>query len=462
MTDKAATSVRVFAPTGALGMGFLDDSLARAIEMKPDVIACDAGSTDSGPHYLGAAKPKMSEQAIRRDMGRLLQARDALKVPLIVGSCGTSGTDTGVNWMRDITLALAAEGNLSFKLGLAYCEQPSEDIAQWLRDGKIQALPGAPETSASDAASCTHVVAMMGAEAIQHLLEQDCDVILAGRTTDTALFAALPLMRGLPPGPVWHCAKTIECGAVCSTKMRADGLMADIDAQGFEVEPTALDAGCTPLGVASHTLYENADPIYITEPSGVLDTGGAQYEAINDRRTRVTGSAFEHKPYSIKLEGAAPLGYQTVAMGGIRDPYILRQLDAWTAEMMAAFKIRVAELTPYTLGDEVRIDISYYGRDAVMLSGETEADNNGHENGILIVVTAPEQETANTVARFVSHAASHWPIPEWKGFISGIAFPFSPPEIDRGMAYRFVLHHVVTGIEPLELFRFEVQDVNHG
>ncbi len=455
-------SIRVFATTGALGMGFLDDSLARAIEMKPDVIACDAGSTDSGPHYLGAAAPKMSEQAIRRDMGRLLQARDALGVPLIIGSCGTSGTDAGVNWMASITRALASEQGLSFKLGLAYCEQPSAKVAQWMDKGKVQALPGAPETSSADAAGCSHIVAMMGAEAMQHLLEQGCDVILAGRTTDTALFAALPLLRGLPPGPVWHCAKTIECGAVCSTKMRADGLMADIDAHGFEVEPTALDAGCTPLGVASHTLYENADPIYITEPSGVLDTGAAQYEALNDRRTRVTGSAFEHKPYSIKLEGAAPLGYQTVAIGGIRDPYILRQLDSWTDEMMAAFEKRVAELTPYTLGVEVRIDISYYGRDAVMLSGETQANDIGHENGILIVVTAPEQSTANTVARFVSHAASHWPIPEWKGFISGIAFPFSPPEIDRGMAYRFVLHHVVTDITPLELFRFQTEDIAHG
>lgn len=451
--------VRVLAATGALGMGFLDHSLARAVAMRPDVIACDAGSTDSGPHYLGAAAPKMSEQAIRRDLRRLLQARDKLNVPLIIGSCGTSGTDAGVDWMRDITLALAEELGLSFKLGLAYGEQAAAQVAEWMQAGRVSPLPGAPPTTPEDAASCSHVVAMMGAEAFVHLLEQDCQVILAGRATDTALFAALPLMRGLPPGPVWHCAKTIECGAVCSTKMRADGLIADIDAEGFEVEPTALDAACTPLGIASHTLYENADPIFITEPSGIIDTGGAEYRAVDARRTRVTGSLFAARPYSVKLEGAAPLGYQTVAIGGIRDPYILRQLEPWTAEMMTHFEARVAELTPYTLGDQVRIDISYYGRDAVMLSGETRAADNGHENGVLFVVTAPEQQTANTVARFVTHAASHWPIPEWQGFISGIAFPFSPPEIDRGLAYRFVLHHVVEDVDPLELFRFETLEV---
>ena len=43
-----ASSISLISPTGALGMGFLDQSLERGISLKPDVIACDAGSTDSG------------------------------------------------------------------------------------------------------------------------------------------------------------------------------------------------------------------------------------------------------------------------------------------------------------------------------------------------------------------------------------------------------------------------------
>ena len=96
-----------------------------------------------------------------------------------------------------------------------------------------------------------------------------------------------------------------------------------------------------------------------------------------------------------------------------------------------------------------------------MLSGETESNHTAHETGILFVVTAPEQETANTIARFVTHQASHWPIPEWDGFISGIAFPFSPPEIDRGLAYRFVLHHIIHTEDPLALFRFDIQKIRN-
>jgi len=307
--------MRLFSPTGALGFGFLDDSLKRAVAMSPDVIACDGGSTDSGPFYLGASKPKMSRAALNRDLRRLLRARDELGVPLIVGSCGTSGTDAGVDMMRDLTIEIAREEGLKFDLGLVYAEQDPDVIAQRWRDGGVAALPGAPDITDADIQACVHIVAMMGAEPLQHALAQGADVVLAGRASDTALFAAVPLSAGLPPGLIWHCAKTIECGAVCSTVPRGDGLVADIDANGFEVEPAALDAGCTPLGIASHTLYENADPILIREPAGTLDTSGARYTAVDDRRTRVEGSTFREEPYTVKLEGAAPVGYQTIAIG---------------------------------------------------------------------------------------------------------------------------------------------------
>ena len=62
-------------------------------------------------------------------------------------------------------------------------------------------------------------------------------------------------MHGFPEDPVWLCAKTIECGAICSTVTGADGVYAEIDVNSFTVEPLALDAACTPLSIASaHAL----------------------------------------------------------------------------------------------------------------------------------------------------------------------------------------------------------------
>lgn len=450
--------MRIYCPTGAFGLGYADSSLERAITMDPDIIASDGGSTDSGPFYLGAGQPKMSRQALDRDLRRLLKARDQLGVPLVIGSCGTSGIDSMVDMMADLTREIAASEGLELKLGLIYGEQAPESVGDWFDQGRLRPLPGAPKLDRDTIIDCRHIVAMMGAEPIQHALFQGADVVLAGRATDTALFAAKPLAAGLPPGLVWHCAKTIECGAICSTKPVGDGVVADIDHTGFEVEPLAMDAACTPLTIASHTLYENADPILIHEPSGTLDTGTANYSAVNDRRTRVEGSKFEHKPYTVKLEGAAFAGYQTIAIGGVRDPLILQQLPSWQAGMMAFFERRVTELTGLVLGREVQIEIAFYGRDAVMGATETKPIP-GHEVGMLFTVTAPTQELANTICRMVTHMASHWSIPEWDGFISGIAFPFSPPEIDRGAVYRFRLNHVVTDVEPLELFRFEFQEL---
>ena len=46
--------IRVLSPVGMLGYGFPTKSFQKGLEKKPHVIAADAGSTDAGPHKLGA------------------------------------------------------------------------------------------------------------------------------------------------------------------------------------------------------------------------------------------------------------------------------------------------------------------------------------------------------------------------------------------------------------------------
>jgi hypothetical protein len=55
--------------------------------------------------------------------------------------------------------------------------------------------------------------------------------------------------------------------------------------------------------------------------------------------------------------------------------------------------------------------------------------------------------------------AVHNPIPKWHGLISGVAFPYSPPEIDRGPVYEFHLNHVLVPDSPTALFRTEYEEV---
>jgi hypothetical protein len=453
--------IRVLAATGVLGAGFKVESLNRGIGLKPTFIACDAGSTDSGPAYLGSGKPKLSREACKRDLRLLLKARDTLKVPLIIGSCGTSGRDVGVEWMAQIARELASEEQLDFKTALIKSDQSKAYLKKRLAEHRIRPLFPAPPIS-EQVIESSHIVGMMGTEPIQAALAGGADVVLAGRASDSALYAAIPLTLGADPGLSWHAAKTLECGAACAVVPAADCMFASIRDDHFDIEPLDINARCTPQTIAAHTLYENANPFLLTEPSGVIDTEQAEYQALSERLVRVTGSRFRAATqYTVKLEGSQLVGYQTLVIGGIRDPYIIRALDTLLPKARAYFDARIADLFPgqLTAND---YDISYriYGRDGVM--GPLEPLRNstsGHEVGVLITITAPTQELANKIATFVSHVSAHLPVPEYHGIISSIAYPFSPPELPRGAVYRFSVNHVVAPDDPYEMFRTDFAEI---
>jgi hypothetical protein len=83
----------------------------------------------------------------------------------------------------------------------------------------------------------------------------------------------------------------------------------------------------------------------------------------------------------------------------------------------------------------------------------------GHEAFILWDVISESRELSRTIATSLSHLAVHNPIPKWHGLISGVAFPYSPPEIDRGPVYEFHLNHVLVPDSPTALFRTEYEEV---
>ncbi len=456
------TEIRVLAATGMLGSGFLESSFARGISLEPHVIACDAGSTDAGPAHLGGDIPYFDREVIKRDLRLMLLGRDQCNGRLIVGSCGMGGGDWAVDWMRDIALEIAREENLSFRLALIKSEQDKAYLKTRLGQGRI--LPLMPEIPISEEIIDTsaHIVGVMGSEPIAAAIETGAKVILAGRATDTSLYSTVPVMMGAGAGPAWHAAKTLECGTAATIqRKRPDCIFGWIRDDHFDIEPLGPESRCTPQSVAAHTLYENADPYLITEPDGVLDTREAQYTALSDRAVRVTGSQY-HKSdrYTVKLEGARLTGYQTAIIAGVRDPFILRQLDDWMDKMRAKFAERIKEMYDGKIGVEnYSISVRVYGRDGVMGKLEPRRDEIGHEVGLLFTVTADQETTSRAIAKSFAHFALHFPIPEWQGLISGLAFPFSPAELYKGPAFNFSLNHVVVPDNPLEMFRTEIREV---
>jgi Acyclic terpene utilisation family protein AtuA len=456
------TEVRVLSASGQIGSGFLESSFARGISLEPHAIACDGGSTDAGPAHLGSGEPHFSREGTKRDLRLMLRGRDKINVPLIVGSCGFGGGDAGVDWMRDIALEIAREEGLPFKLALVRSEQDKGYLKRRLREGRILPLNPAPPISEAVIDRSAHIVGMMGHEPIARAIEHGAQVVLAGRASDTSLFATVPLMRGVGAGPAWHAAKILECGTACVVqRKRPDSIMAWIREDHFDVEPMDMDVHCTPQSVASHTLYENADPFLITEPDGTIDSHGARYEALNDRAVRVHGSRFHHAERgTIKLEGAEFAGYQAIIIGGVREPFIIRQLDSWLEGMQGKFAARVQELFDGRLGpDDYDIHVRVYGRDGVMGKLEPLAHQVGHEVCLLFTITSAEESSTDAIAKTFAHFALHYPIPEWRGLISGIAFPMAPSHVNRGPVYRFNLNHVVVPDDPLEMFQTEFMEV---
>ena len=103
-------------------------------------------------------------------------------------------------------------------------------------------------------------------------------------------------------------------------------------------------------------LYENADPNTMREPTGTLDVTDAVYTQLDDRRVRVTGSRFRPEPRTMKLEGAGLVGYQSLAITGIREPEILAEIDLWAKGLREVVAAKASTLLG--LGDDdCRIEV---------------------------------------------------------------------------------------------------------
>lgn len=450
--------IKIVVPTGSLGAGALEDEVRYGIAQGAHAIATDAGSTDSGAAYLALGISKNNRGSVKRDLSILMKAGAEAGIPVIIGTCGQAGGDQNVDWTRDIAVEVARELGLSPRIALLYSEQSKSVLKAKNAEGRITPLPplGPLDDAAIDA--CDHIVAAMGPEPYMEALKAGADLILGGRTTDTAVIAAFALLHGAPEGPSWHAGKVSECGAQCTVhRDRGSGVLIAIDHDGFMVEPLTPGNQCDVESVSAHMLYENSDPFRLIEPGGVLDVTGAVYTPLNDRVVRVTGSVWEPKPYTMKLEGAAGGRYQTIMLVGIQDPEVLGRVDEFHDRLLAALYAR----TRSTIGDaagDFHISLRMYGWNGV--SGDTPPPGTPapREIGVLFVATADTQEMASQIAKACNPYFFHFPIAMDKELPS-YGFAFSPADIDRGPVFEFKLNHVVHVDDPMELVRTEWLDL---
>jgi hypothetical protein len=238
------------------------------------------------------------------------------------------------------------------------------------------------------------------------------------------------------------------------------------DETGVEVEPSLSDNRCTVYSTSAHILYENSNPIILTEPGVEINVEKARYEQLDERRVRISGISLEKKPYTMKLEGASPAGYQTISMVGVADKRIMRNPQRWINNLTQHAQERLANIglsaSPDFSGNK---DFDYclklYGFNAVTGEDVEPGSFIPKELGVVLTVTAKTQALATKVARVFNPLLLHFPVNRDEQLPS-FAFPFSPAEIERGLIYEFRLNHVVHLDDPLELVRIEYTEKRGG
>jgi hypothetical protein len=458
---KRPGAVNVLVPVGSLGAGVQEADVRYGLAAGAHAIASDAGSTDSGAAYLALGISKYSREAVKCDLRILMAAQAEARIPLVIGSCGQSGNDRALEWTRDIALEIARDLGLTPRIAVIYSEQDRAILKAKNALGKIHPL--APHGPLSDATidECAHIVAAMGPEPYVAALQDGADIVLGGRTTDPAVLAAVPLWRGAAPASAWHAGKIGECGAQCTANpTRGKGVLLRISDDGFDVEPLAVENHCSPHSVSAHMLYENSDPFQLSEPGGMLDVSAARYEQVDDRTVRVQGARWEARPYTMKLEGAAPGPFQTIMLIGIEDPDVLSQLDLFHDRLYAALCQRVDSTLGAEAGD-YHISLRLYGWNAVSGRPVPLGTQPPREVGVLCVVTAATQSLATRIAKACNPYFFHFPIKHGIELPS-YGFPFSPAEIERGRVHEFKLNHVLQTDDPLEFVHTAWVNVKEG
>ncbi len=443
-------TTKVLVPSGVLGLGFDRRALALGVAEGADIIAIDGGSTDSGPFYLGTAQSKYARATCKAEWRDLMLARAQLDVPLVIGSAGTCGADATVDEMVALTQELAAELGQKPKIAVIYSEQTKASLAE--RWSNISPLAAAPRFDLEHIDTLSHCVALAGVEHIQAALATGADIVIAGRCTDTAVIAALPIANGENVAAAWHGGKIAECGALCTSHPVTGCVMLEVDQTGFTIRPLHPDAKCTPHSVSAHMLYENADPLVLYEPGGHLDVSDARYRALDERTVRVEGSRWmTAERYTVKLEAARISGYQYSILALVRDPHYVKHIHQWADRLQGFLHTLIQE----TMGQiNYDLQVRLIGVNATL--GELEFETSAPvEVGVLGLVTAPSDALAKEIAKLCNPHFLHFSLTDDEPSVT-FAFPYSPAETSRGAQYEFALNHVLELSDPMDAFRLEV------
>ncbi len=443
---------RILSPCGILGYGYPIESFLEGVRLKPHAIVVDAGSTDAGPHKLGAGVGIVSKFAVKKDLTPMLMHGVKNDIPVIIGSAGGAGARSHVEWTLEIIKEILQENDMNEKIAVIWSDISKERIKNGLRNNKVLSLDNSHSLTEELIDETNGIVGQMGVEPILEVLKKGVKIIVCGRAYDPAPFAAVGIYNGFRSELAYHLGKILECGALCAepgtTKDCILGILREND---FLVKSLNNERKCTSISVAAHTFYEKDHPYILLGPGIRLNLSKCHFEEVCNGEVKVSGSKIEYSsPYYIKLEGARKVAYRTFVVAGVRDPLMIENIDQIEKAVLKQVQSYFNEIPK----SDYKIHFYNYGKNGVMGSKEPEVFS-GYEIGLLMEVLAQTQEVASAICAALRSTLLHYPYWGRKSTAGNLAFPFSPSDIEFGEVYEFSVYHLMEVENGLELFQIE-------
>lgn len=445
--------LKILSPCGILGYGFPRESFLAGMARKPDAIVVDAGSTDAGPHKLGAGCSIVSRMAMFQDLQMFIEHGVRAHIPVVIGSAGGAGADVHVNWTLEILEEVLRNAGFTAKVAVVHGQIPHETVLNAVREGRVTPMgTNIPPLTEETVNSTGDIVAQMGHEPVIRALDCGADIVVCGRAYDPSTFAAVCIREGFDPGLAYHMGKVLECGALCAEPGTAkDCILGTIYRDRFVVEPLSDRRRCTVTSVAAHTFYEKENPCVLHGPGFTLNLEQCEFRQVTENAVEVTGSRFfPADPYNIKLEGARKTAYRTFVVSAVRDPRLIERIEEVEERVKESVRAQLYRLDP----SSYRMNYYNYGIDGIM--GVQEPDRTpGHEICVLFEALAETQEIADTVCASMRSTLLHYGYEGRKSTAGNLAFPFAPSDVSFGPVYEFSVYHLMAIPDPLAPFPME-------
>lgn len=229
---------------------------------------------------------------------------------------------------RDALMEVFARAGVSLKVAVVQGDDLSGAIDRYREAGMREMFSKAPMP-----ARLASVNAYLGAFPIAAALEAGADIVITGRTVDSAL-ALGPLIHEFGWKPTDHdllsagslAGHVIECGTQATGGIFTD--WRDVpgwDNMGFPIAECAADGSfvltkpegtgglITTATVAEQIVYEVGDPARYLLPDVTADWSAVRLEQTGPDRVRVVGARGAPPPDSYKVSATYPDGYRASA-----------------------------------------------------------------------------------------------------------------------------------------------------